>query len=585
MGLADLLAKNIRWVSGIAALLPLPYCIRHHWEYKNNTYPDDTIFGEALCYWPSLAAALTVNIGIFASTLYRRTNLEHYKKIKKLKAQLKQQTPPTIAPRETVQIPYKLKDFLWLAYRKPEKNAERARQQKNPLIALDAAIMLLSSKPDEAFAVLRDASDWLEGKKPVLTLATKLQLFCQEFTYKTMPTLDVCGVSTFLFRALYDSIRCPENAWYWSTLGKIVADTTGKYKKEMYAFHALLATAQQRSDQKEAWEDTFNLLHQTCKPERIGESRNLVWKIKDESKQFLSDTCVFKANKKRTELEKEWQATLNLERILDDNAVAPQPLYITETPYQDLYVYVMRSLNGELLYDQFAKGDYSGLNSVKKVLARILARYPTTGLQPIDIEKKHEDKLYALDIPKELANDIISHLRPVNRALQENAVLVPNKDGHPEQWQILNIPYLKARVGVLDAEINNLHPAINEAVNLLEYAGELSPEERRLHASTLMEELRKEGRATNNKELAQAYEDNTLLERAYNNSVIHRAISWASAWSDPERPTMHKKRGEQINKALRAIAEQEKTAYYEEYRIDYEALRRDFQKMRELMSP
>ena len=274
------------------------------------------------------------------------------------------------------------------------------------------------------------------------------------------------------------------------------------------------------------------------------------------------------------ELQNEWHSNLKLGQTLDETAVAPQPLEITEEPYNEMYVYIMRYLPGKLLYDQFLKGDKKGLEKVIPVLARIHARYPTAGLTRLNPEEKTAKKLQALGMQSAL-----KYFRPVTADLQAHPIWAVNKDAHPEQWQMLNNPHTEAKVGVLDTEIKEVQPIVLDIANLLYYAGQFTREEREKYVGGHVSNLRKEGTKIHNPTLAQAYDGaNGPLLRAVDNAAIFRMLCLIDAWSQPDRPNMRTQRERLVKTALQTIYDlkEHDPKYYSENEKEYKALKERF---------
>lgn len=499
---------------------------------------------------------------------------------RQIKEELEKQAPPTITFKGEQKISLNPLLFLAKYVQQSPQNTERlAYKTHNPEIAIEAALRYFSKhKYDQGLSCLRNAIDWMGGRKPKPSLGSRLNLIPARIAFAINKQLNIRHIENYFFSAAFASILQPEQAWYHSELGRKLADKLNlKLKAEMYVFHALLATAQKRSDEEQAWTEAIKLLQETGQPERVGESRNPVWMLKNS--EFFEQTFRFKGKKSREALEKEWKDMLKLEEILQGIATVPQPLYITKEPKNGLYTLAMRFLPGETLYDQLDRGDKSNLQRTIPVDARILARYPAEELPRISIAKKHYDKLTSqyLGLPEDLARNILAHLRPIETALEKDKIWRVNADRHAQQTLI------SQTIGELDAEFENRHPAINEAANKLEYVGEFTNEERKHYTTKFAEALRQEGTSINDSELAHAYEDN--LFGMYDNAAIHRMICLLTAWSDPERPKMHKHRKRLANNIVRAINDHKKDdkTYYEANKEDYDELQKSFTKASELI--
>ncbi len=573
-----------------AALCTFPYFISKTWQHLDEN-PGDSRLGFALRAMPTVGVFLGAYLGTAVLHVFTKEKnalrLEDYKKIKTLEQHLAQQQPPHTPFEGEKKISYKLKDMLKYYhipfFRHSAESVEKnAYENKNPLLALDAAIKYGGSRKqfDKSLLIIRDALDWLNGKKPIVNIATHIMFWYIKLALKVVRKLDVREPGMYMVSAAYDSIMNPEHAWYWSQLGRMVTtEFNTTYKKEMYVFHALLATAQKRSDQQQAWQDAFAVMNEECTPERLGESRHPTWILKDEDKQFFSGTFVFKGNDNLEELENERKATIQLEQILGETAISPQPLHITDQLQNGLYVYIMRHLSGELLAKQLIKGDKSGLNKVIPTLARIHARYPTQGLPHVDITQKTYKKLEQLGM-----TDAMQLFKPAIDDLQTQPIWAVNADAHPEQWMMLNNPHITAKTSFLDTELKEVQPAILDSANLFEYCGEFNTAQRQAFVLQFADNLREEGICTNNPTL-RAYTGNmNALFKAHNNATLHRTLCLLVAWNEKGRNRTKEEKEHLVKNAIRAVDDLKigNPGYYEQNKEQYDKLPEFYAKIPEL---
>jgi len=572
----------------ITALGLMPNALSKMNSYMDND-PEHTFPG-ALKYFtiPVAASILAYIVTVFVheradeKTAEARTRWGDFARIRGLKKQMGQ--APKVLTQGEKELKYSFLDFVRFDQQNAQSLDNRRHTTSNPLHTMDTAIKYAAEDNfDESLVCIRDALDSLEGRRPKLGILTKLHYTYRNFIYSFSQMTLARSVENYILRAIQDSIVNPERAWHRSELGRKVADEFNhSLRKEMYLFHALLATAQRRNDAEQSWEDAFGLLSQE-EPARVGESRNPVWVYKPKKhKKFFSTSTAFKGNKKREELGSMFNATLTLERILEGRVAVPTPVYISSNTWRDHYVYIERWLPGKTLYEELQQDDKNMIAKAIPPLARIHAKYPTNGLPKLNLEEKIRSKLYdsELGLPKELSNAIYRSIKPVVRALEEHAFWAVNKDHHPENIQHLEFPHNGVEIGILDAEIKELHPSILDCVNTLAYVGEFSHQETGLHAYIYADELRKEG-------IKDAYEDYGVRTRAFNNGIIYRSICWLTAWSAPDRKTMHKERPRLVKNILRAIEDEksEDLNYYEQYKEEYDTMRKSFQKVQELIPP
>lgn len=566
-----------------AALLTVPMLGVAGWELckfmNDNKIPTTT---ELIATIAKALSPIYVPMAGFCilSTLNRLTyDKETLKKIKKCKEKVKQQQPPEFPETEKARIPITAKDYLFAstisgpesAYR--NRNAQYGRKNKNPLFLLTAATGYITEKEyDEALMCVRDALDMLGNKRPsrLFSPGDMIEHLAQRITQYVSPD-DIFAY----INAAVKSATDPKRSWHYITLAKEVAkELNHKNKLEAYVIDALLATTQQRGDRKKAWKDAFIEMHERFKPKRMGESRNPVWALESKDSEFFSGTFAFKGNKSLEELQNEWHSNYKLGQTLDETAVAPQPLDITDEPYNEMYVYIMRYLPGELLYDQLLRLDKKGLEKVIPVLARIHARYPTEGLARLNLEEKTAKKLQSLGM-----QSAFKYFKPVTEDLQTHPIWAVNKDAHPEQWQMLKNSHTEAKVGVLDTEIKEVQPIVLDIANLLYYIGQFTREEREKYVESHASNLRKEGAKIHRPILAQAYDGaNGLLLRAVDNAAIFRMLCLIEAWSDPDRPNMSIQRDRLVRTALQTIDDlkEHDPKYYSENEREYKALKERF---------
>jgi hypothetical protein len=338
----------------------------------------------------------------------------------------------------------------------------------------------------------------------------------------------------------------------------------------MYVFHALLATAQKRSDIGEAWKDAFKVLCEKPEWERLSDSRSIVRTLNNS--KFFSQTLVFKTKESREALVKEAEAGATLAALVEE-AEVPQPLYITKETYEGKYVSIMRRMKGEILYDKLKKGDKTAMPQVISTLAKIHARFPTAQYEKLDIRKNLEYKLAnpQLGATKEVADGILRHYHPVISDINDTALWVWNKDAHPENWII------GEKIIVLDNEGDCLVPAFFDLVNLLEYGDFFGDKEKTSYLIQYITKISQEGKHIS---IATAM-------REYYNCLIHRALALTSAWSAPNRQRMKIYRKQTIRKAIFAIdaIREEDKAYYQRREGDYVMLRHMLDDLHSLIPP
>ncbi|MEM3154645.1 MAG: aminoglycoside phosphotransferase family protein [Candidatus Woesearchaeota archaeon] len=572
--------EHPRAIGLVAGLASVPYAIKTLSRLSEELTPYPTIGDMLACtlkiwspfiaYSATRATTMLIRDYIREDPNRPRTKKGDGKKLRTLEEKLNAQTPPKIQFVGTTEISFHPIIFLKHYFSKDPKKVERiARKQHNPALAIEAAMRhFFKNQFDEGLICMRDATDWLTNKKPKLSLTARINLLFPRIACSIAKKTSPRHAEVYLLSAAVASILNPEKAWYWSALGKLAADEFGlNLKKEIYVFHALLATAQKRSDVEDAWRDALLAIREQPYWERIGETRTLVRILKNN--KFFAQTLIFKEREQQEQLLREANAYKTLEELAQEVTV-PQVLYVTSEKQEGKYALVMRHLKGETLYEKLAKGDKTAVSQVINALAKIHARMPTN-LPRLPVAWKLRSKLLAqeFNITRELAKKVVQNYRPVYDAILQDAFWVWNKDAHPENWIIGD------KIGVIDCEADYLVPVTFDLVNLLEYGNFFIQEEKKLCITMYAHELSKEKTNLNN----------STLMRAYYNSAIHRMLSLASAWSSPERKRMHSKRKEAITKATNFIEEisKEDKEYYERHKENYDKLKEALTEICQLM--
>ncbi len=426
-----------------------------------------------------------------------------------------------------------LKDYFG-AYRTDEL-ADAANDAQNPLLALEAAIKLYHEDRDAAFNLLRNSLQWIRGKVVRIPENVRYRVEYADQDIQWLLKDSRCDPSAYVFRALYESIVRPRNAWYYSTFAKELAEELQHpLRDQYYLFHALLATAQIRSDNKEAWDDFLDVLFANNPMyRRLGKTSQTVWQFLNS--KFLSETFVIKATTKPRQIEQEAEICHELSEAVPEIAV-PIPLRIRE--YPDYSICAMQLLDGETLYEQLKEGNHTAIPDAISALAKIHARYAPEGIDRLNLKEDLSAKLHNPYLKlRNWADGILRYCEPVIKALEESKLWVWNKDAHPENWII------GERVGAVDCEPRYIAPAVLDLANLLEYEDFLiNKEEKKEYIQLYFEEFEKEKQNAGSKNVM----------REYYNAVIYRMISFASAWSDPSRERQHLRKAA-IDRAISAI--------------------------------
>lgn len=211
------------------------------------------------------------------------------------------------------------------------------------------------------------------------------------------------------------------------------------------------------------------------------------------------------------------------------------------------FVYLMLRSKGETLHDKILADDlnlFQDLTNIADYLAFLHVSLPTEkskkGELSIPLKLKSTLRNVELTVDRNKVFMILQNYRPVYNALK-NAILVVNKDAHPEQWVLDG-----DTVTALDWEDKGIVPIQFDLANLLEYSGSIN----NLFKERIIDGYIDSYNKYSGEEIIQ---DRVQFKLVYLNSVIQRALSLSSAWSSPKRSSMNLRRGQVINKALRAI--------------------------------
>src|SRR3989344_3173024 len=382
-----------------------------------------------------------------------RTKLSDFKRIRQLEKGLQEvQIPPIIS--RTQKTDYHTRDLVFellsLFSFFDVSIKKETKISKNPVILwMQASKELEKDNFDESFDYIKLAVDSAEGK--ILPLRAKALSW--NYTWSTWLMLTIYPVvpQAYVFSSAYAALTDPQKAWYYSELGRMVADEfNSPFRKEMYVCHALLASAQGRSDEGEAWKDAIRVASEGAEWDRLGESRSVVRVIKNGT--FFKNTFLFKQKESLDAMlwERECYETMGNSV---DSVTVPKVLYCSSAPENGKYTLAMRVLSGETLYEKLKKENYEAMPEVISALAQIHATFPTEKLNPINLEDRVKTGLQAMNLPDGIVRQIFTNYAPVVESLNASA-WAWNKDAHPENWII------GEKIGVIDCESKNTSPVL-----------------------------------------------------------------------------------------------------------------------------
>ena len=557
--------------AGVGVSLPLWYEI---FSQGRITSTDSAASAVAQLAAPGIAAVLTP-VARAALGFFVDDEAGNRAVVRKLRNDLARETPPLSNGAQANSVQRCWSDIAHSLHHLDDDEADsfwaRAAKAKNPFLAIKASWRYLNNnQADMALNCVREALDWTGGGVvPV--------------PYSSYPVQGVIRVAETISQAMFPAsvrnylglagiyaLTNPEKAWFYSELGRRIAKETGHVQqKEAYVFHALLSSAQHRSDEQSAWRDALQLLMDDSPVESASEreSRSEVFRFNGD---FFANTLVVKRRPDLASLVREYDWQLRGKSVATVCDV-PEPVYVSRTD-DGLSCFAMRYRNGEVVYDLLEKGDKSSVAGVAGALGEIHARVSHEGLNRVEIWKKARDKLYdsLLGIPKDLANTILAHYGPIEKGCWL-APAVINKDAHPEQWIVGD------RLTAIDWEIDALVPLTFDSANFTSYRDFFSPLEQKEFVGSHVAAYKQNGGDMRGEDVF----------TSFYNAVIHRMVCFIGAWSAPTRKRMRVYRGEAIERAIGAIDELEGASpkFYAEYKGDYVMLRKSFTKVVDLLVP
>ncbi|RMF05657.1 hypothetical protein D6764_04160 [Candidatus Woesearchaeota archaeon] len=287
---------------------------------------------------------------------------------------------------------------------------------------------------------------------------------------------------------------------------------------------------------QDAYEKAVNLILADYAVERIGESKNPVFKLKDYN--WLGKLLIMKTGEKE-KLDLEAENAKRLEGILQEELgsvySSPAPLAVVRNnlaPEAAPFIYLMEREDGKTLLEILQENKEEGmlyLDDAMKILALYHARTDPGGrfvTGRIDLESALLKRLEKVLPDSEYAGErkyIAKQFLPVIANL-ENALWVANKDAHPENFIITP----EGRMVVIDTEPSYLVPQFIDLTNLLVYSGTLTLEEQAKLVEKYADYFRRFSGKT---------EDASANWRSYADSVIYRTYTNYGFFSD--RPSKH----------------------------------------------
>ncbi len=418
---------------------------------------------------------------------------------------------------------------------------------------------------------LKEFLGLIEGKK--LKETSSFKDFYDEIFSECVDEIDDIGkyFNLALVEIFYSH---PEKALFYATLA---ADLTFELdlpeKIEARTIESLFYSSLNSSLADEKWKQTFALLDNMPEWERIGETRTIVKKIKGSN--LLNRILIFK------------EATEELNCLSAESAVnnifqmrkikTHQSFYYFEDI--DRAVYIMAYLDGETFLQQLEQGFKFYTLDIVDILFEIHNKIPTELCWTLSEENFYEE------IKKRVYNSNLNLSEEVIKNLDEGYSFLTylffeyedlwrfNKDAHPENWLITDYNEIR----VLDMEVKYNCPVVFDLANLYGYGDYFSKKEMKEGIGRYFDQL---------EETAKDWGNNIIypeFEFLFWNALIHRSFFLCSAWSDPNRSSLHEKRKDLIDNALMAVdvIKQDYSSAYNKNKSAYVALEKGFLGLKE----
>lgn len=296
--------------------------------------------------------------------------------------------------------------------------------------------------------------------------------------------------------------------------------------------------------------------------EPIGESKNPVRVIKGD---FMSSAFVIKSSSYSGSLEAEQELCERLSSLVAGHSIycAPKPVCLLHG--SDISLYIMKRSKGPTLLELLDSRAVSD-DTLRGVIDFLALQHALLSLSDKDISLAYNMKSKVcsmhLNLSRSVAKEIVQNYRPVYESLK-GCIFACSRDAHPQNWVIGD----DGMIVSLDCEPRPNAPLQFDLVSLLEYSSHFSDEKKDALISAYIDSY--------NLHSSQKIVDRSGFHLSYLNSVIHRSLALCSAWSSPQRKSLHPQRRIVLANALHAIDRigSDHGEYYSEHYDQYAALK------------
>ncbi len=331
---------------------------------------------------------------------------------------------------------------------------------------------------------------------------------------------------------------------------KTFEDSIKKYPENDLDLNCLYAYALDvmKKNAEPQWKKVIGLIlkDDSLEYEQIGESKNKVLIVGEGG--ILKNSFIFKESRDKESLEKEIKLTNELEGLVSSYSQYKVPQDINITEYDSKYIYAMMRESGKTLMEliESKTEPFEHIKGVAEYLSLIHAKTSLYGLKTLNYREKIEKVLNEVPyVDSSLKNLIVNNIDPIVHAF-DDAIMVFNKDAHPQNWLITEYNEIVA----IDIENKGAVPVEFDLANLIEYSdfftNDSQGDKKRKEVIDLYKQCYVEHSG-----------DITALEKInefrYLNAIVQRTISLYSAWSSPNRKSLWGSRKIIVNNALHAI--------------------------------
>ena len=462
----------------------------------------------------------------------------------------------------------------------------------------EASFKMISGKVDESFLMLKKA--FLASRNSKIKLSALYWLVFPLYygLNKARSIRNSRSFNTYFILATANLIlnKRDKALWYSTFASEFAKEIDSPSKLEVSVLDAFFTEALGSSLSEEKWKDVLDLSKEIPYWERVGETKGLV-KVINKS-EFLKNSLVFKLSDSLDDLVSEAEAA----SFFNEHEIpTSQPLYISQEPDEEgFYSYVQAFVSGMTLLDYLKKENQKQRGSLKEFFKHfcskqkaerdVLNKVVRTLFRIHDVFPVENVRYGKLDLAQALEKRVNNPYLGISHDAAKNfkegyGLLVDlfskfkslwryNKDAHPENWLITD----NNDVVVIDTENTYLSPVVFDLANLLGYGSSFSVSEVEGY-NKIYHDLMKQadwGKLV----------DLSNFNLLFWNAVLHRSFFLCSAWSSPERSSLHSERLHLVENALSSfdVIRDEFRNFYSFNKSSYSALEDAFKYLQDYLN-